>query len=465
MNLFGERGSFALEWVPADSGEVDLLELGWAGVRLWVDGRPVWAGEDAASLWWTWLEFVEHLARAWVFLRWEDTMPFGIAESNPRTLRTSRALRSVTGRSPDEVESEVHAWDRRHNLAAGVAGIWLPPVWLIPSGRLVRICSRGADVVVELDPVLAALASFGDHVLSSLPSREPSPRVTQAFAWWSSREGTWETRWRLQTGLQEAVAARVLPAAFARTGATDEPAPDTVMTCPILAAARYSGMLAEDELRAVLEAIAGVPHTETQHLDQLTDEAEALQRTFLGEPYFRQGYNAARWLRARLSNDGMPLDPDRLLALWGVPVEMLPPVDPALDAIAVWGQNHGPAILINPVGMHQHSTGGRRATLAHEIAHLLLDRTTHLPAAEVLGGRTPEHVEKRARAFAAEFLMPRQAAAERLLDPDNRRTTLESLPHEYDVSRELAGWQVRNGPAYKYLASAEKRLVNAWCRM
>ena len=45
--------------------------------------------------------------------------------------------------------------------------------------------------------------------------------------------------------------------------------------------------------------------------------------------------------------------------------------------------------------------------------HRLADRSTSLPLVEVLVGRTAKHVEQRARAFAAELLLPRGSQVQR----------------------------------------------------
>jgi Zn-dependent peptidase ImmA (M78 family) len=52
-----------------------------------------------------------------------------------------------------------------------------------------------------------------------------------------------------------------------------------------------------------------------------------------------------------------------------------------IDAVACWGPRHGPAVLLNREGRHAHTERGARATLAHEICHLLIDRQGSLPLA------------------------------------------------------------------------------------
>ncbi len=91
------------------------------------------------------------------------------------------------------------------------------------------------------------------------------------------------------------------------------------------------------------------------------------------------------------------LDPDRFLIELGVSIEDCTLESANVDAIAVWGPKHGPAVFINRAGTHAKDDKGRRTTLAHELCHLLLDREGALPLAEVLGGAAPPGVERRAR--------------------------------------------------------------------
>ena len=91
------------------------------------------------------------------------------------------------------------------------------------------------------------------------------------------------------------------------------------------------------------------------------------------------------------------------------------------------------------------NSGRRRATLAHEICHLLVDSASSLPLVEVLGGRTAKHVEQRARAFAAELLLPREVAGQEFshYEGDEARVA-RLLRARFGVSSELLAWQAKN---------------------
>ena len=107
------------------------------------------------------------------------------------------------------------------------------------------------------------------------------------------------------------------------------------------------------------------------------------------------------------------VDVESVLERLGVEVRTVGLHCEGLDAVAAWG-SHGPVVVVNPDGMHAKSAAGRRATLAHELCHLLLDRERRLPVADVQGRSVrPSHarLERRANAFAAEFLLPPLSAA------------------------------------------------------
>jgi Zn-dependent peptidase ImmA (M78 family) len=80
--------------------------------------------------------------------------------------------------------------------------------------------------------------------------------------------------------------------------------------------------------------------------------------------------------------------------------------DHGIRAVSIAGPQHTPAILININYPPNKSLVGRRFTLAHELFHILHDRTFGKRLAIASGPWAPLDVEKRANAFAAMFLMP-----------------------------------------------------------
>lgn len=90
-----------------------------------------------------------------------------------------------------------------------------------------------------------------------------------------------------------------------------------------------------------------------------------------------------------------------------------------------------------------------------------MDRDGSLPVAEILGGNVPARPERRANAFAAELLLPREAAAAAVLHSPDIETAVEQLCQQYDVSKQIVAWQITNGDVYPRLKSHERDYIDA----
>ena len=230
----------------------------------------------------------------------------------------------------------------------------------------------------------------------------------------------------------------------------------------LLAAARLVGPQPPTTLRPILTAIRSIQKEDSSELDRVSERAMAVIADLVDEPPYAQGHGLAGWLRDEpgVVRHNLRVDPDTVLDSWSVPVVEVDLDLADIDAIGCWGPNHGPAVLLNSGPRHVGNAARRRSTLAHEICHLLVDRSSSLPLVEVLGGRTAEHVEKRARAFAAELLLPRQIAGELLSAcAGDEESTVRSIRSRFGVSSELLAWQVKNSDAslppqtWRYLRS------------
>ena len=126
-------------------------------------------------------------SRSWVFLRYDESAPYGLVAEGPENLRDRALLRSIPGRSADEVEDAVHAYQHRHDLAAGLRGMWLPSVWLVREGHLMRVRAGGKDIWVPLADALDILATFATQVLERA-ARFGSERQRHVKHLWEGRE-------------------------------------------------------------------------------------------------------------------------------------------------------------------------------------------------------------------------------------------------------------------------------------
>ena len=94
------------------------------------------------------------------------------------------------------------------------------------------------------------------------------------------------------------------------------------------------------------------------------------------------------------------------LADWRVRVSTVALDDSELRAVSFASANHAPQIVLNENHRSAHSAPARRFTLAHELCHLLYDRSVGASLAVASGPWAPIAIEGRANAFAAWLLMP-----------------------------------------------------------
>jgi Zn-dependent peptidase ImmA (M78 family) len=85
----------------------------------------------------------------------------------------------------------------------------------------------------------------------------------------------------------------------------------------------------------------------------------------------------------------------------------------AIRGVAVAGNGFAPAILVNTTSFYNNNEAGKRFTLAHELCHILYDRTRARKISHLSGPWASARTEKRANAFAAMFLAPPSAIRQR----------------------------------------------------
>jgi hypothetical protein len=449
-------------------------ELGWGRGELFVGSEHVWFQQDAADepspVYWTWVDLLYFLGKNWSFILYEETYPLGLSPIDPRSLRATAEQQWAHGLDRGRVLEEDEAifrFERRHDLATGLKGISLPSVTIVREGLLTWVCTSEAAHRFSFDAVCSVLRDIGNVIAANIKN-SPNPRAMQALHYWNSRETIAQEKLiRLRTGLQEAE-IKVLTAGRASSDYWEISAANN--DSELLAAARLStGSVDLASQHIAVEKVRAQPSIHTPKLNQLTTECVNLLDQISGQP-FEQGYAVAKWLRGKYPCTGK-FDPESLLKQLDVRIESITLSECPLEAIACWGPNHGPAVILNIAADALASTPhGRRSTLAHELGHLLMDREGSLPLAEVLGGLTPEWVEKRARAFAAEVLLPRQLAEQQLDDtgldkPESIDQSITALSQAFEVSKSLVTHVLWNSgirhrlspPAYRRLEIRHKQ--------
>ncbi len=365
-------------------------------------------------------------------------------------------MRNVVSPAGDFVD-RWHGFRDRHCLSDLLLydefGVFNPELWFVSSqtNMLIEAPDFRLSKFVPLGAVMNILERACNMIAAQMSDRfGVGGREIEALRRWRSRndpKGTGDLI-RLYTGVDD---HRLLERMSSETGATQ--AIDFMHhNSEILAAARMRPEgVTNDAMSAIFDAISSVPKVETKSLDELSGEAVHHLTPLLNsnELPFLQGHGIANWLRDRLGYDWRAMiNPAELLRVWNVPVRSVRLGNSEIDALAFWGPKHGPAIVINRDGIHAGPVG-RRATYAHEICHLLVDRTQKLPLADIIGGQVPESIEQRARAFAAELLLPSRIAYESFLQTDQSlhevSAALTSLMEVFRISRSTAAHQLRHG--------------------
>ncbi len=435
--------------------EMENANLGWGDGLLWLEGKPFWfcgTKQEPTPINWTWIDILEHLAICWPYLQTESPFPYDwLAEAMQEGVNfwqiADDRWEGISPSQADEEERKTLAFAQKHNLAAGWQGLAAPALYWFRQGNEVLLCPEGRPPIrVSCVESLRILEQFGEKIANGLVGTK-HPRALQAFKAWHERNDiSLEMRISIATGLSlDTVQAmgKENRSSSEYWGINSAANADNFNANAFLAAARMtSSFLNPDEIASVLERIRQLPAlVDLPKLDKLCDQLELETPDTPHEA----GYKLAAQLRINMNlSEENVFDPEIFLSELGVILKREDIGFDELEAIAVWG-NKGPAILVNVrPDMRTNHEHGFRFVLAHEIAHLLVDRQQSLSAAEVLGGKTSKKVEQRADAFAAELLLPRQIAAKVYRDERNLNDAVSRLRDTYKVGRKVAKAQIKN---------------------
>ena len=158
----------------------------------------------------------------------------------------------------------------------------------------------------------------------------------------------------------------------------------------------------------------------------------------------KDGYRLANQVRTALGNETEPL-PDMVTLLedrFDILVRMEPLASARIEALSLHEPQTGAAAaLLNATGKRRSNPLTARVDLAHELGHILFDppdRENPLVIdVETDEGRSISHAEQRARAFAAELLMPAEGLRRLLGRPRYEMSTPQALALVERVRREF----------------------------
>jgi hypothetical protein len=306
-----------------------------------------------------------------------------------------------------------------------------------------------------------SLQSLGDEISKHLTKTDPE-RWDKAIAAWQRRDASDDVgllAWSV--GISRNLAGALIAEGNLKAPRDFNDAANDNDELRI--AARMAGALPPEQIRTILGLARQFGRNDATKLRGLANECtKYVTERFTRKPPFVQGEAAALFAREKLgiSNDGQVdiFDIADDLAI-DVRSEVTEPT--TFYGLAIWGDHFGPGVFLNAgssrVGDRNiekiEEDFATRVTLAHELCHLLLDDGHALSAVEVLKARMPVGVEARARAFAGEFLLPKEAAARIWLQarrPTDRATItgiVDELKKNYGVTWSVAAWKLQHGAA------------------
>jgi hypothetical protein len=453
--------TFRIEWHDATDG-VECKTL--AGITLLIDETPAWpvTGEDTDEFEWFADELLSHMAECWKPLVLRQTYPIPVLPERPSYLVAESARRwaSMPQGLVEAEQNDVAAFEDVHNLANSFGGIsGLLPLWFLRDRDHMIIDTQERLWQVPLDAAIDALTSAGDRIVDRLQTAHGEKWEKLIAAWKQREKGDPTLMLALAIGRDRKTAStlineRLLEAPASLADASND-------SDELRIAARMAGPLPLNQITKVIETVRSCHHFTAPKLSS----ASLAARDFLISDAIRdvrphiQGTELAKWFRAyRNISPSRTIDPFSILASLGIDYRVIDFRFSAIYAIAVWGTKHGPAVLLNSdrakIGNLFTSIwqrGAVRVNAAHELCHLLVDSGHSFSAVDVLGGRMPLRIEQRAKAFAAEFLLPGAEAgaiwhvAGSPVDVDSVRQVVRKLCVKYKVTEAVASWQLEHG--------------------
>lgn len=458
---FGAVGKFHvnLEW-RNDYGNDGPIGMTWGSLQLWIEGTLVWGQLDKvgapSGITWSWIDLLEFLSNALPYLIEEEQYPitFGPRDEKPRHLGELRGMAKLRARhipdaDADEEDDRLRDFLLVHDFSEALQGAYPPKLSFLRRGSQMLAATNRQEFVLSLTETITTFEHLGNEIFSRIAELSDKRSELARSRWNARNEMSNLQRLKIATKRDEVTLRRIWPIDVDASAAND-----TVYE--LKAAARMIGRrVSDDQLRDILKNITSLSKGKRFNLAKLWEKSQDVILNHEADAPSMQGYFLATMFREYLGKNKGRVDPEAILRAWGVAIRNIEVKNCRLDAIAVWSSNHAPTILLNSEGPRSQHPTGIRATLAHEICHILVDLDGALPVVDVLGGDVPRNIEKRANAFAAEFLLPRSEVKAHLdlalnfvLQQGERHTeiekTVDRLVDKYGASHETTAWQVLN---------------------
>ena len=489
--LAGDTSAFAIKIAFMDDpdegqGAPADVSLSWGAFQIWVNGWNLCAhleeGERVESAHWYLLPLLEWFVREWNPLLHEERLPCKAADEAWTGLRETRFPPPALDEGEEaEWESSWHGWWSRHSIQAAREGGIFPDVFFrrfqdsievswgdsrsqgVPNH--VTFAQRPGAVRFEptsvAEPLYEVLEGAAAHLSSVAPRSTRIADLKRAIRRLRARQQDSRVMWLAGLGVDEDT-VRQGWSRFKRRIAAFSRAQQNVLT----ATSGDSALVVEGSCHAALMFGTMAPNVTksdvmvlAESLLRLTSpdgDPEPMARRCRAdpignspEPPWQQGYWLAEELHDDLDvcTDGEPVDVVAILERLEVDVAEAGLSDESIRGVAIAGPRHRSGIVWNRNNHFNADARGRRFTLAHELCHLLFDRSVGQRLAVASGPWALPSLEQRANAFAAMLLMPTETVrtvVAGMNEPIDSRQGVESVADRLETGFSATLWHLRN---------------------
>jgi Zn-dependent peptidase ImmA (M78 family) len=451
---FGQADKFqiAIAWVedaeplarrPSGHGwSMGEIELTVAGVNLTASRL----GKDRQShVGWYLGPMLSWLASNWVSLLHEEDFTWPNKDTAPAVVACRRALDFWIGSKDDDgrqIYCKTQAWYQRHGLRSSAAGGLFPDLFIRRVADDIELSWSG-----EPPPFAPEGLTFESGVgVSRLAVEDVAEPFWMALQWAKNNppilDASFREDWKALSGkvdsinhlvprdfenalVAEELLARVR-ASFARIHKEDlldehiHPGRPYVKALSP-AVAMFGGVSPRlsdndiDTLRDLLVSVEG--GQDSQSLHALVEDRRHLP---VGGVPHEEGYQFADDLLDDIESEFHAVALDGFVDLHAICSYLDIKIDEkrletdSIRGVAFAGEHFRPLIVTNPTSVFNRTDDGERFTIAHELCHVLFDRTRARRIVHITGPWAAPGIEKRANAFAAYLLMPRELVREHL---------------------------------------------------
>ena len=441
--IFGNKASFALEirLIPgaATGAEPEDFMGSWGEWRLWISNLNMCElrldTEDGLfetqEVRWYLAPLFAWIVENWMPLLHERRLPpgGGLGDSRPRSARG--AYLAMVESAGDDLERFCpwQYWANRHSIRSASAGGILPDVFVqrmgddleFSWGDRVQPGAMAASFVVEDGLARASVDSVAECLRSALQWFLLQEQFSEA-PWMHELRQRWEEMGHGHGPAGPSALSWYLDSSPEPGGLMKKflGALDGLNRQLTLAADPWLGRLSPEiamfgdlspeissDAAAILLGEYFNARSNAEHEDLLSELSRDIPAWAASSPW-HDGYALARDVLDEIDPepDASMTHLDRMLEMLGVRVRKVNLGERGPRGVALAGDDLRPTILINLDDVRNSSRGGRRFTLAHELCHILFDRSSARALAHSSTPWASPSVEQRANAFAAMLLMP-----------------------------------------------------------